>query len=149
MTNNKSITVKVATPKVIKALETKHAELVKQQADYVKEQDNNKSEQEKYDKAVEKYNKDLLKAITPHIHKYTSGSVRLYNRASQNTVNVDVYVPTDGLVLPTEPQRPDNKYTKQSVQLQIDEVANAIRILKMTDEATVSTSTFNKISQYL
>jgi hypothetical protein len=30
-----------------------------------------------------------------------------------------------------------------------DEISNAIRILKMTDEETVSTSTYNSIARYL
>ncbi len=32
---------------------------------------------------------------------------------------------------------------------QKEEISNAIRILKMTDEETVSTSTYNAISKYL
>ena len=31
----------------------------------------------------------------------------------------------------------------------IEEIENAIRILKMTDEETVSTSTYNTIARYL
>ena len=31
----------------------------------------------------------------------------------------------------------------------VDEIENAIRILKMTDEETVSTSTYNAIARYL
>lgn len=147
MASNKSITVKVATAKVIKALEAKSVELNKQQALYVKEQEANKAEQAKYDKEVEKHQKDLAKAIIPHLHKYTSGG--FHHRSYNNTINVDVYIPADGIVLPVEPQRPDNKHIVISVQESLDEVANAIRILKMTDEEVVSTSTFNKISQYL
>lgn len=147
MASNKSITVKVATAKVIKALEAKSVELNKQQALYVKEQEANKAEQDKYDKANEKYQKDLVKVITPHLHKYTSGGVHF--RSYNNTINVDVYIPAEGIVLPVEPQRPYNKNTVISVQESLDEVNNAIRILKMTDEEVVSTSTFNKISQYL
>jgi hypothetical protein len=147
MANNKSITVKVATAKVIKALEAKSVELNKQQALYVKEQESNKAEQDKYEKEITKYQKDLAKALVPHLHKYTSGSFHF--RSYSNTINVDVNIPADGIALPVEPQRPVNKYTVNSVQESLDEVNNAIRILKMTDEETVSTSTFNKISQYL
>jgi predicted Zn-ribbon and HTH transcriptional regulator len=147
MANNKSITVKVATAKVIKALETKSAELTKQQALYVKEQESNKAEQDKYEKEITKYQKDLAKALVPHLHKYTSGGFHF--RSYSNTINVDINIPSDGIALPVEPQRPVNKYTVISVRESLDEVNNAIRILKMTDEETVSTSTFNKISQYL
>ena len=76
MASTKSITVKVATSKVIKALEEKSAELTKQQALFTKEQEEYKAEQTKYDKAVEKYNKDMIKAVLPHISKNTSGGVR-------------------------------------------------------------------------
>jgi len=145
MASTKSITVKVATSKVIKALEEKSAELTKQQALFTKEQEKHKAEQTKYNEALEKYNKDMIKAVLPHISKYTSGGV--FKR--YNSINVDVHIPLNAVVLPDEPVRPVYNHTALNVWQQLEEVNNAIRILKMTDDETVSTSTFNKIAQYL
>ena len=50
--NGKSINVKIATTKVIKALETKLAQIKKDKA-------NQKVNEEKYSKAMEKYNKEV------------------------------------------------------------------------------------------
>jgi len=147
MASTKSITVKVATAKVIKALEIKSAELAKTQALYTKEQEDNTAERLRYEKAVEKYQKDMIKAVLPHISKYKSGGV--HYRAYNDTINVDVYIPAQGINLPTEPESPEYTSKQFSVASQLEEVNNAIRILKMTDEETVSTSTFNKIAQYL
>ena len=112
---------------------------------FTKEQEKHKAEQTKYNEALEKYNKDMIKAVLPHISKYTSGGV--FKR--YNSINVDVHIPLNAVVLPDEPVRPVYNHTALNVWQQLEEVNNAIRILKMTDDETVSTSTFNKIAQYL
>ncbi len=54
MARQKAISVKIATPKVIKALETKLDQIKKDKA-------NQKTNEEKYQKAVEKWNKEVGK----------------------------------------------------------------------------------------
>ena len=147
MANPKGITVKVATSKVIKALEVKSTELTKTQSAYDKEHAELKAIQLAHKKAEEKYQKDLIKAVLPHISRFEKGGV--HYRQYSNEINVDVYFSADGITLPVAPTQARFEWTTKDFRQELDELNNTIRILKMTDEETVSASTFNKISQYL
>ena len=137
--NGKSINVKIATPKVIKALETKLAQLKTDKA-------NQKVNEEKHNKAHEKWRKDVAKLALTAINKAEelSANVR-YN----GSVNVDFNLPKGSIELPAEPERDYETFHDWQYKEMVDEIENAIRILKMTDEETVSTSTYNTIARYL
>ena len=62
--NGKAINVKIATTKVIKALQTKLAEIQK-------DKDNQASNEAKYQKLTEKHNKEVAKLAVPAISKAT------------------------------------------------------------------------------
>ena len=137
--NGKSINVKIATTKVITALETKLAQLKKDKA-------NLKVNEEKYNKAHEKWRKDVAKLALSAINKAEDLSANLrYN----GTINVDFNLPKGAIELPTEPTKDFDTYHEWQYKEMVDEIENAIRILKMTDEETVSTSTYNTIARYL
>ena len=137
--NGKSINVKIATTKVITALETKLAQLKKDKA-------NQKVNEEKYQKAHEKWRKDVAKLALSAINKAEdlSANVR-YN----GSVNVDFNLPKGAIDLPAEPEKDFESFHEWQYKEMVDEIENAIRILKMTDEETVSTSTYNTIARYL
>ena len=137
--NGKSINVKIATTKVITALETKLAQLKKDKA-------NQKVNEEKYNKAHEKWRKDVAKLALSAINKAEdlSANVR-YN----GSVNVDFNLPKGAIELPAEPEKDFESFHEWQYKEMVDEIENAIRILKMTDEETVSTSTYNTIARYL
>lgn len=137
--NGKSINVKIATTKVITALETKLAQLKKDKA-------NLKVNEEKYNKAHEKWRKDVAKLALSAINKAEdlSANVR-YN----GSVNVDFNLPKGAIDLPAEPEKDFESFHEWQYKEMVDEIENAIRILKMTDEETVSTSTYNTIARYL
>ena len=137
--NGKSINVKIATTKVIKALENKLAQLKKDKA-------NQKVNEEKYSKAMDKYNKEVAKLALAQISKAKdlSANVR-YN----GEINVDFNLPKDAIELPEQPQKDYETYHDWQYNEMVEEIENAIRILKMTDEETVSTSTYNSIARYL
>ena len=139
MARQKAISVKIATPKVIKALETKLAEIQKNKA-------NQKVNEEKYQKAVEKWNKEVAKLALEHISKAKdlSANVR-YN----GEVNVDFNLPKGTIELPEQPEKDFDTFHEWQYKEMVEEIENAIRILKMTDEETVSTSTYNAIARYL
>jgi hypothetical protein len=137
--NNKSINVKIATTKVIKALETKLAQIQKDKA-------NQATNEERYNKAHEKWSKDVAKLALNAINKAESLSANLrYN----GMINVDFNLPKGAIDLPAEPQKDFDTYHEWQYKEMVDEIENAIRILKMTDEETVSTSTYNSIARYL
>jgi len=137
--NNKSINVKIATTKVIKALETKLAQIQKDKA-------NQATNEERYNKAHEKWSKDVAKLALNAINKAENLSANLrYN----GMINVDFNLPKGAIDLPAEPQKDFDTYHEWQYKEMVDEIENAIRILKMTDEETVSTSTYNSIARYL
>ena len=137
--NGKAINVKIATTKVIKALETKLAQLQKDKA-------NQKSNEEKFDKAQRAYNKEVAKLALAQISKATdlSANVR-YN----GVINVDFNLPSGTITLPEEPKKDFESFHEWQYKEMVEEIENAIRILKMTDEEVVSTSTYNAIARYL
>jgi hypothetical protein len=137
--NGKSINVKIATSKVIKALENKLVQIKKDKA-------NQKVNEDKFSKAQDKYNKEVAKIALANISKAEelSASTR-YN----GKIYVSFEIPKGSLDLPTEPEKDFESFHDWQYKEMVDEIENAIRILKMTDEETVSTSTYNSIARYL
>jgi hypothetical protein len=139
MSRQKAISVKIATTKVIKALETKLAQLQKDKA-------NQKVNEEKFSKAQEKHNKQIAKLALDKISKATDVSAhKRYN----GEIQVSFSLPAGTLELPDEPQKDFDTYHEWQYKEMVEEIENAIRILKMTDEEVVSTSTYNAIARYL
>ena len=137
--NGKAIQVKIATSKVIKALETKLAQLQKDKA-------NQKDNEERFKKAHDKWSKDVAKLALGAIAKAEDLQANLrYN----GMINVDFNLPKGCIDLPKEPEKDFDTYHDWQYKEMVEEIENAIRILKMTDEEVVSTSTYNSIAKYL
>jgi len=139
MARGKAIQVKIATTKVIKALETKLAEIQKDKA-------NEKANQEKFDKAYQKWQKDVAKLAIAQISKATDLNA---NNRYNGEINVSFCLPKGTIDLPEQPERDFTTMHDWQYKETIEEIENAIRILKMTDEEVVSTSTYNAIARYL
>jgi hypothetical protein len=140
MNRNKPISVKIATTKVIKALEAKLAEV---KADYT-----NQDELEaKYQKEIELWRKSVGKYAITQIAK--AENLRTNYRAWSKTLNVDFDLVCDEADFPKEPTRSYEQIHNHAYNEMKNELENAIRILKMTDEEVVSTSTYNAIARYL
>lgn len=140
MARGKAIQVKIPTAKVIKALEAKLAQV---EADY-KKQDENEA---KYKKAHEKWSKELGKYAVAQIAK--AENLRTNYRSWNKTLNVDFDLVCDEKDFPKEPERDYEQIHTHTYREMKEEMENAIRILKMTDEEVVSTSTYNAIARYL
>ena len=139
MSRSKAINVKIATTKVIKALETKLDQIKKDKA-------NQKINEEKHRKAVEKWQKEVGKLALASIAKATDVSAHTrYN----GELNVSFSLPKGSVELPAEPEKDFESFHDWQYKEMIEEIENAIRILKMTDEEVVSTSTYNAIARYL
>ena len=137
--NGKAINVKIATTKVIKALENKLAQIQKDKA-------NQKMNEEKFKKAQDKYNKEVGKLALEKISKAEDFSANVrYN----GKVAVSFELPAGTIDLPAEPEKDFDTYHDWQYKEMVEEIENAIRILKMTDEEVVSTSTYNAIARYL
>jgi len=138
--NGKSISVKIATPKVIKALEVRLAEL---NTNYANQEVN----EAKYAKAMEKYKKEVIAYAISNVKK--AENFRTNYRSWNNTLNIDFDLTVAESDLPKEPEREFEQMGRHNYLEQKQEIENAIRILKMTDEETVNTSTYNAIARYL
>jgi hypothetical protein len=138
MARGKAINVKIATSKVIKALENKLKQLKL-------DKENEAINETKFKKALDKYNKDVIKIAAANVSKWED--IRIITR-HDGKVNVDINLPSS-VVLPAQPERDfvfTNYYQYRDT---VEEIENAIRILKMTDEEVVSTSTYNSVARYL
>ena len=137
----KAINVKVATSKVIKALESA---LVKKQ----NSKETYRVENEKYQKALAKWEKDvatLVKSGTkPNKIHVSQKSHWRESDGYEVTFTFDI----DFDKVAQKPEQPESVHD-YTLKAEIEEIENAIRILKMTDEETVSTSTYNAIARYL
>jgi hypothetical protein len=140
MARQKAISVKIATPKVIKALE---ASLAKLEADYASQEAN----EAKHQKAYEQYKKELIDYAVANIKK--AENFRTNYRSWSNHLNIDFDLTVTQKDLPSEPEKDFESISIHSYREQKEEMQNAIRILKMTDEETVSTSTYQAVARYL
>ena len=140
MARSKPISVKIATTKVIKALEARLAQL---EADYTKQDEN----EAKYQKALEKWRKDIGKWAIGQFSK--AENLRTNYRVWNKTLNVDFDLTVNEGDFPKEPEKNYEQIHQHTYREMKDEMENAIRILKMTDEETVSASTYNAIARYL
>jgi hypothetical protein len=140
MARGKAIQVKIATTKVIKALETRLAKL---EADYTKQDEN----EAKFQKKVDAWKKEIGKWAISQFSK--AENLRTNYRSWNNSLNVDFDLTVKEGDFPAEPVKDFEQIHQHSYREMKDEMENAIRILKMTDEETVSTSTYNAIARYL
>jgi hypothetical protein len=140
MARGKAISVKIPTQRVITALEAKLAEL---EANY-KTQDENEA---KYQDAYKAWQKELADFAIAHFSK--AENIRTNYRSWNKTLNVDFDIVGSDKDFPTEPERDFEQLHRHSYTEQKEEMSNAIRILKMTDEEVVNTSTYNAVARYL
>ena len=140
MSRGKAISVKIATPKVIQALESALAKLI---ADYTTQEAN----EAKYQKTYEKYKKELIAYATANIKK--AENFRTNYRSWNNVLNIDFDLEVLEKDLPTCPEKDFITMSQYEYKEKREEIENAIRILKMTDEETVNTSTYNAVARYL
>jgi hypothetical protein len=132
---SRALSVKVATPKVIKALEAKLEAGTKAIS-------NNEKKRKEYEKVEKVWAKEVADLVIKQISKAEVNA----NENWRGEVSVNFSVPAGAIKLPT---KPEIDLEQELGRYEIQEIENAIRILKMTDEETVNASTFKSIAQYL
>jgi hypothetical protein len=140
MARGKAIQVKIATAKVIKALETKLAQLEK---DYTSQEAN----EAKFQKAQEAWRKEIGKWAIANFSK--AENLRTNYRQWNNTLNVDFDIITKEGNFPAEPEKDFEQIHQHTYREMKEDITNALTILKMTDEETVNASTMKQIAKYL
>ena len=138
--NGRTISVKLPTAKVIIALQQA---LTKLELDYTSQ---DQAEVE-YQKSAEIWRKEVIQFAIDNISK--AENIRSNYRQWTNNLNVDFDLTVEENVLPVEPLRDFETMHLNTYKDMKEEIANAIRILQLTDEETVSTYTYNSIARYL
>jgi hypothetical protein len=136
----RAITVKVATPKVINALQAK---LDKINSDYA----NQEQFEAEYQAEIKAWNTALFEYAKSKID--TATNLRTNYRTYNNTLNIDFDVLTNGTDFPKQPERNFEQIAQYQYKEAVEEITNALSILKMTDEETVNASTMKSIAKYL
>ena len=140
MSRGKAISVKIATAKVVAALEQA---LNKLELDYTSQE----ASEAKYDKAMDNWRKEVQEFAIANIKK--AENFRTNYRSYNNNLNIDFDIKVSEKDMPVEPEREHEILRTHEYREQKEELSNAIRILKMTDEEVVNTSTYNAVARYL
>ena len=140
MARGKAISVKIPTQRVIAGLETALAKLEK---DYASQEAN----EAKYNKAHEAWKTEIGKWAIANFSKAIN--LRTNYRSWNNNLNVDFDIVVGEKDFPAEPEKDYEVIHQHTYREQKEEITNAIRILKMTDEEVVNTSTYNAVARYL
>ena len=140
MARGKAISVKIPTERVIKALEQA---LNKLELDYTSQEAN----EAQYQKAREVWQKEIGQWAIAHFSK--AENLRTNYRSWNKTLNVDFDIIVSESEFPAEPEKNYEQIHQHTYREQKEEISNAIRMLKMTDEEVVSTSTYNAVARYL
>ena len=141
MARGKAISVKIPTQRVIAGLE---ASLAKLEMDYATQGENER----KHLVAYEAWKTEIGKWAIANFSKAIN--LRTNYRSWNNNLNVDFdIVVANENEFPTEPEKDFEVIHTHTYKEMKEEITNAIRILKMTDEEVVNTSTYNAVARYL
>ena len=136
---NQTVNVRVPKAKLLTALKQALEVKVKEKADY-----------DKAEKSKEQALEDIKKSIVALVKsgKLTVKEVGFpysYRHADTDTKTVEVIF-THKLVMPKNPIENYNEHSNQTAR---EEIANAIRVLEMSDEEFVKTSSYGSVARYL
>ena len=140
MARGKAISVKIPTQRVIDALTQTLAKL---ELDYTSQEANEANYQLKY----KAWQKELADFAIAHFSK--AENIRTNYRSWNKTLNVDFDIIGSENLFPAEPEKDFDTIHQHTYREQKEEISNAIRMLKMTDEEVVNTSTYNAVARYL
>jgi len=140
MARQKAISVKIPTQRVIDALQKS---LDKLELDYTSQEAN----EARYELLRKAWQKEVQDYALANISK--AENFRTNYRSWNNSLNIDFDLTVSDKDLPKEPEKDFETFSVYNYREQKEEMANAIRILKMTDEEVVSTSTYNAVARYL
>ena len=137
---SRGITVKLPTHKVVTALEAKLAAIKKNYA-------NQEEYEAKYQKAYAAWQKELADFAIANVKK--AFNFRTNYRAWNSQLNIDYDITVDEKDLPVCPERAWENMSSYTYKETVEEISNALSILRMTDEPTVNASTMKQIAKYL
>jgi hypothetical protein len=148
---SKGINIKVSKDKLVTALKEKLSEVHSNQALYEAGVETHKDNWKNYEEAIKKIALKNLDSVT---------GVTQSRWQSDDTLTVfEITVKIDNTKLPTEPKEPTppykggrgygRNYVSNDYDDIVADITNAIRMLELSDEDTVSTATYANIAKYL
>jgi hypothetical protein len=140
MARGKAISVKIPTQRVIAGLESSLAKL---ELDYTSQE----QKEAKYQELYKAWQKELADFAIANFSK--AENIRTNFRSWNKTLNIDFDIIGSETNFPAEPEKDFDTIHQHTYREQKEEMQNAIRILKMTDEEVVNTSTYNAVARYL
>jgi hypothetical protein len=140
MARGKALSVKIPTQRVIAGLE---ASLAKLEMDYATQGENER----KHTLAYEAWKTEIGKWAIANFSK--AENLRTNYRSWNKNLNVDFDITVSEGQFPAEPEKDFEVIHTHTYKEMKEEITNAIRILKMTDEEVVNTSTYNAVARYL
>jgi hypothetical protein len=140
MARGKAISVKIPTQRVIAGLESSLAKL---ELDYASQE----QKEAKYQELYKAWQKELADFAIANFSK--AENIRTNFRSWNKTLNIDFDIIGSEANFPAEPEKDFDTIHQHNYREQKEEMQNAIRILKMTDEEVVNTSTYNAVARYL
>ena len=140
MARGKAISVKIPTQRVIAGLESSLAKL---ELDYTSQE----QKEAQYQVLYKAWQKDLADFAIANFSK--AENIRTNFRSWNKNLNIDFDITVVEGQFPTEPEKDFDTIHQHTYREQKEEMQNAIRILKMTDEEVVNTSTYNAVARYL
>lgn len=136
----KPINVKVQTVKVVKALQKSLDTRKKILADA------EKSEKE-HEKAMADFEKSIVELVVSGKAKVVKvDKAHYYGRENTRTEVMELRVEVPKSLCPKEKVIPNNRW---GIDSEIQEIENAIKILEMTDEEYISTSTYAGVARFI
>jgi len=137
---SRALSVKVATPKVIAALEAK---LEKMKADKKNEAVN----EQNYREAHKAWQKEVIAIALKSDLSDENCSVSTRSYGDHHNVSLSYELKKS--TLPDEPMRDFNTFHDWQYKEATEEIQNALNILSMTEDDFVNASTMKSISKYL
>ena len=140
----KPISIKVKVSSLITALE-------KSLAERKKRYETQEQEEAKFEKATEAYNLSVLKLIKAgkgNIEEATKNTWadRHEKKKGKSAFSVSILLPTASL--PVEPTSVHD-YHEHEYKRDSENISQAIRVLKMSEQTEVSASTYKGVAEYL
>ena len=141
---SKSLSVKVKTTTLIKALEEALDKREKRWANQAKETARHKKEVEAFNASILK----LVKAGKGTIHDISENKWATRNDKNSTTITFSAEIKLPKSVMPVEPKEID-EMRESTYKMETDDISQALRILKMTDQEYVNASTYKSVAEYL
>ena len=148
----RAISVKIPTAKVIEMIEQKIAEITDEIATYPARKAQYQADNEAYTKAViQRVGQAIAKRGSELLtNEDYDNAVRVstnYQNRVELTIGKDIL---DGLERPVEPTNPEPKnYYGRSYSTKREELEKTLRLLKMSEQETITSSAYNSVLELL